>query len=120
MRQIHFSAWVLVLLSAVLQVLIFPLPGVYILCWFALTPLIIALLRARASGELEIEGSPRLQAATPLQGFVLAYVCGILWYAGTCYWIFGTMRNYGGLNGAAALLSLFLLFCYLGLYHGLF
>jgi len=119
-RQIHFSAWVLVLLSAVLQVLIFPLPGVYVLCWFALTPLIIALLRARPAGELEIEGSPRLQAATPLQGFVLAYVCGILWYAGTCYWIFGTMRNYGGLNGAAALLALFLFCCYLGLYHGLF
>jgi apolipoprotein N-acyltransferase len=119
-RQIHSSAWVLVLLSAVLQVLIFPLPGVYILCWFALTPLIIALLRTRPAGELEIEGSPRLQAATPLQGFVLAYVCGIIWYAGTCYWIFGTMRNYGGLNGAAALLVLFLFCCYLGLYHGLF
>lgn len=120
MREIHSSAWLLMLLSSVLQVLIFPLPGVYILCWFALTPLIIALLRTRPAGELEIEGSPRLQPATPLQGFVLAYVCGIIWYAGTCYWIFDTMRHYGGLNAAAALLVLFLFCCYLGLYHGLF
>ncbi len=49
MRQIHLSAWLLVVLSAILQVIIFPLPGVYVLSWFALAPLIVALL-ARASG----------------------------------------------------------------------
>ena len=53
-RQIHPSAWFLAVLSAILQVIIFPLPGVYILSWFALTPLLIALLRARPAGELEI------------------------------------------------------------------
>lgn len=120
MRQIHSSAWLLVLLSGVLQVLIFPLPGLYILCWFAITPLIIALLRARPAGELEVIGARRLQPATPAQGFLLAYVCGILWYAGTCYWIFDTMRHYGGLSAPVALLVLFLFCCYLGLYHGFF
>lgn len=120
MRQIHFSAWLLVGLSAVLQVLIFPLPGAYVLCWLALTPLLLALFRARPAGELEIAGSMRLQPATPAQGFLLAYVCGILWYAGTCYWIFDTMRQYGGLNAPMAVLVLFLFCCYLGLYHGLF
>ncbi len=110
----------LVVISAVLQILIFPLPGLYGLCWFALTPLILAILRARPAGELEIEGSPRLQDATPWQGFVLGYVCGIIWYAGTCYWIFDTMRLYGGLSAPMALLVLFLFCCYLGLYHGLF
>jgi apolipoprotein N-acyltransferase len=119
-RQIHFSAWLLVVLSAILQVIIFPLPGVYILSWFALTPLIVALLRARPAGELEIAGSVRLRPATPGQGFLLGYVCGILWYAGTCYWIYDTMRQYGGLSAAEALLALFLFCCYLGLYHGLF
>jgi predicted Na+-dependent transporter len=49
-RQIHSSAWLLVLLSAVLQILIFPLPGLYLLSWFALAPLIVALLRARPAG----------------------------------------------------------------------
>ena len=120
MRQIHFSAWVLVILSAILQVIIFPLPGIYILSWFALTPLIIALLRARPASELEIAGTVRLRPATPGQGFLVGYVCGILWYAGTCYWIYDTMRQYGGLSAPEALLALFLFSCYLGLYHGLF
>ena len=120
MRQIHLSAWLLVLLSTVLQILIFPLPGVYILSWFALTPLLLALLRARPAGELEIAGSLRLQPASPWQGFLLGYVSGILWYAGTCYWIFDTMRHFGGLNTPMAVLVLFLFCCYLGLYHGFF
>jgi len=119
-RQIHSSAWLLILLSAVLQILIFPLLGLYVLSWFALAPLIVALLRTRPASELEVAGSARLQPATPKQGFLLGYLCGIIWYAGTCYWIFDTMRQYGGLNAPMALLVLFLFCCYLGLYHGLF
>ena len=120
MRQIHPSAWLLAALSAILQILIFPLPGVYILSWLALAPLVVALLRARRAGQLEVAGLLRLQAASPWQGFLLGYFCGIVWYAGTCYWIYDTMRRYGGLNAAMALLVL-LLFCfYLGLYHGVF
>lgn len=120
MRQIHYSAWILVAVSAGFEVLIFPLPGVYVLSWIALTPLILAVLRARPVGELHVPGSLRLQPATPAQGFLLAYVCGILWYAGTCYWVFDTMRQYGGLSAPSALLVLFLFCCYLGLYQGLF
>jgi apolipoprotein N-acyltransferase len=119
-RQIHSSAWVLVCLSALLQVLIFPLPGMYVLSWFALTPLILAVLRARPAGELQINGSLRFDPATPLQGFLLGYACGILWYGGTCYWIYDTMRQYGGLSAPLALLVLLLFCAYLGLYHGLF
>jgi len=119
-RQIHFSAWLLIVLSAILQIIIFPLPGVYVLSWVALAPLILALLRARPEGQLEVAGSVRLQPATPGQGFLLGYVCGILWYAGTCYWIYDTMRNFGGLSAPEAALALFLFCCYLGLYHGLF
>jgi apolipoprotein N-acyltransferase len=119
-RQIHSSAWWLTGLSALLQILIFPLPNFYILSWIAFAPLIVALLRARTTGVLEIDGSTNLQAATPGQGFLLAYVCGILWYAGTCYWIYDTMHEHGGLNVFFALLALFLFCLYLGLYHGLF
>jgi apolipoprotein N-acyltransferase len=119
-RQIHFSAWLLIILSALLQVLIFPLPGLYVLSWFALAPLVVALLRARPAGELEINDTVKLRAATPGQAFVLAYVCGILWYAGTCYWIYDTMHEFGGLSAPLALLALFLFCLYLGLYHGLF
>jgi apolipoprotein N-acyltransferase len=119
-RQIHYSAWLLVLLSSVLQVLIFPLPGLYVLSWVAFAPLIVAVLRARPAGELEIAGSVNLRAATPGQAFLLGYVSGILWFAGTCYWIYDTMHEHGGLSVPVALLALFLFCLYLGLYHGLF
>jgi apolipoprotein N-acyltransferase len=119
-RQIHYSAWLLVLLSSLLQVLIFPLAGLYVLSWVAFAPLIVALLRARPEGVLEINGSVNLQAAKPGQAFLLAYVSGILWYAGTCYWIYNTMHEHGGLSVPFALLALFLFCLYLGLYHGVF
>jgi apolipoprotein N-acyltransferase len=119
-RQIHPSAWSLVSLSSLLQILIFPLPGLYVLSWVAFAPLIVALLRARPAGALEIDGAINLQAAKPGQAFLLAYVSGILWYAGTCYWIYNTMHEYGGLSVPLALLALFLFCLYLALYHGLF
>jgi apolipoprotein N-acyltransferase len=119
-RQIHFSAWLLVLLSSILQVLIFPLAGLYLLSWVAFAPLIVALLRARPVGVLEMDGSVNLQAAKPGQAFLLAYTSGILWYAGTCYWIYNTMHEHGGLSAPVAVLALFLFCLYLGLYHGLF
>jgi len=119
-RQIHSSAWLLVGLSSLLQVLIFPLAGFYVLSWVAFAPLIVALLHARPAGALEIDGSSNLEAAKPAQAFLLAYVSGILWYAGTCYWIYDTMHQYGGLSVPLAALALFLFCLYLGLYHGLF
>jgi apolipoprotein N-acyltransferase len=119
-RQIHSSAWLLVGLSSLLQVLIFPLAGLYVLSWVAFAPLIVALLRARPAGVLEIDGSLDLQAAKPGQAFLLAYISGILWYSGTCYWIYNTMHEHGGLSVPVALLALFLFCLYLGLYHGLF
>ena len=58
--------------------------------------------------------------AKPGQAFLLAYLCGILWYAGTCYWIFNTMRQYGGVGTLAACGLLFLFCLYLAIYHGVF
>jgi len=82
--------------------------------------MIVALLRARPAGALEIDGSVNLEPAKPMQAFLLSYVSGILWYAGTCYWIYDTMHQYGGLSAPLALLALFLFCLYLGLYHGIF
>jgi apolipoprotein N-acyltransferase len=106
--------------SAVLQVVIFPLPGMYGLSWIAVAPLLVAILRARAPETLQLDGQARLLPATPWQGFVLGYGCGILWFAGTCYWIFDTMHRYGGLPIPAAVLALILFCLYVGLYHGMF
>jgi len=120
--KIHRSAWGLVLLSAVLQVVIFPLPGLYGLAWVAVAPLLVAILRARATEtlQLQLDDQAHLLPATPWQGFVLGYVCGILWFAGTCYWIFDTMHRYGGLPIPVAVLALILFCMYVGLYHGMF
>lgn len=119
-RQIHASAWRLVLLSAALQVVIFPLPGWYCLAWVAVAPLLIALLRAQPGGALQVNASVRLVPASPWQGFVLAYACGILWYFGTCYWVYGPMHRYGGLSVPVVLPTMLLAAMHEGLYRGLF
>jgi apolipoprotein N-acyltransferase len=120
MIGIERRAWLLTILSAVLQVLIFPLANLYMLSWFAIAPLLVAVLQARAPETLQLRGEIKLLPAHPLQGFFLGYLCGILWYGGSCYWVYSTMKQYGGIGsfGAAGLLVLFCL--YLALYHGAF
>jgi len=107
-------------MSAALQIVIFPLADLYWLSWIAIAPLIIALLRARRAGALALDGAVKLAPASPWQGFLLAYACGVLWSGGTCYWVFDTMHRYGGLPVAAAGFVLLLFCLYIGLYHGLF
>ena len=107
-------------MSAILQVLIFPLPNLYVLSWIAVTPLLFGLLRARRPATLQLQAGMKLLPANILQGFALGYLCGISWYCGNCYWVYNTMKQYGGI-GAPGAAGLLLLFClYLGLYHGLF
>jgi len=121
-RRTPSNAWCLVLLSVGLQIVIFPLPNLYGFSWIAVAPLIVAILRARAPEalQLQLDNQARLLPATLWQGFVLGYVCGILWCAGTCYWVFDTMHRYGGLPIPAAVLALILFCMYIGLYHGMF
>jgi len=118
--RIHKSAWLLVLLSAGLQIVIFPLPNLYFLDWVAVAPLLIALLSAREPDTPQLLARVKLLPAKPGQAFLLAYACGILWYAGTCYWIYNTMRQYGGVGTLAAAGLLFLFCLYLAIYHGVF
>src|SRR5215468_5315851 len=113
-------AWLLAIISAVLQALIFPLANLYMAGWVAIAPLLIAILRARNPETLQLKGMEKFVPANVKQGFLLGYLCGILWYGGTCYWVFNTMKQYGGIGmlGATGLLVLFCL--YLALYHGAF
>jgi apolipoprotein N-acyltransferase len=120
MLRIERSAWLLSILSAILQVVIFPLPNFYLLSWIAVAPLLIAILRARRPRTLQLQGAENFLPARPMQGFLLGYVSGILWYIGNCYWIYSTMKQYGGLNVFEAAGILFLFSLYLGLYNGLF
>src|SRR5208282_5704344 len=72
------------------------------------------------TGGAELRAGMKLLPASPLQAFLLGYVCGILWYAGTCYWIYGVMHQYGGVNMPAGI-GILILFClYLAIYHGIF
>lgn len=122
MFRIAKTAWLLAIFSGLLQILIFPLPNLYVLCWVATAPLVVAILRAQRPKTLQLLDSSGIvfTPASPLQGFALGYVSGIVWYAGTCYWIFETMHQYGGLSGFAAL-GVLILFClYLALYSGAF
>jgi len=119
-RKIHSSAWRLMLLSAVLQIVIFPLPGLYWLSWIAVTPLLVAMLRARVPESLQIDAGVRLAPASLWQGFLLSYICGVLWHLGTCYWVFDTMHRYGGIAIPWAFLILLAASMHEALYHGLF
>jgi len=121
-RQLHLDAWLLAILSGVLQILVFPLPNLYPLSWIAVAPLVIAVLRAREPEEIRLPAglAQKYLPATAFQGFLLGYVSGVMWYAGTCYWVYHTMHQYGGLSAPAAT-GILVLFClYLGLYEGLF
>ncbi|HEV2112535.1 MAG TPA: apolipoprotein N-acyltransferase [Terriglobales bacterium] len=107
--------------SGGLQVLIFPTPSLSTLCWIALVPLLLAILKQRSTGpELISARGLLLSGTTAWQGFLLGYVSGIIWYAGSCFWVYHVMHAYGGLSAPVAL-GVLMLFClYLALYHGAF
>jgi len=115
--RISAKAWRWAALAGVLQVLIFPSPAWSPLAWVALAPLLVAVLQ-RPDEEVLRPGVA--EGLTLKQGFLLGYLCGFIWYLGSCYWVFHVMHSYGGLPAPVAA-GVLVLFClYLGLYHGLF
>jgi apolipoprotein N-acyltransferase len=93
----------------------FPLAGPLppwrsVFAWFGLVPLLWAIISAAQGGR------PR-----PLRrAFLLAYLCGVLWYAGNCYWVRDVMLQYGDMPPLAPTLLLVGYSLVLGLYFGLF
>jgi len=120
--RIRRNAWLLAAASGVLQVLIFPEPALYILSWVALAPLIYAILQCREQDALLTlaEGGNFFAPASASQGFLLGYLSGVVWYLGSCYWVFHVMHDYGNLSEATSAVLLVMFSLYLGLYHGLF
>jgi len=107
--------WAAAGLSAGLLELPFPLAGPMppwrsVFAWFALVPLLWALLANLQS----VERHPLRRA------FFVAYLCGVLWYLGNCYWIRDTMSHYGDMPPLAPTLLLVGFSLVLGLYFGLF
>jgi apolipoprotein N-acyltransferase len=111
----RWKLWAAAVLSAALLELPFPLAGPLpawrtVIAWFGLVPLLWAVLKASAAKQ------PR-----PLRrGFLLAYLCGVLWFMGNCYWIRNTMMHYGDMPRGAPTLLLVGFSLVLGLYFGLF
>jgi apolipoprotein N-acyltransferase len=122
-KGIHKSAWLFAVVSGLLQVLIFPRPNLYWLCWIALAPLMYALLRAREADATELltdETYSFLVPARAWQGFLLGWASGTVFYFGTCYWVYIVMHSYGGLPPVVSFLLLILFSLYIGLHHGIF
>ncbi|KAA6464983.1 apolipoprotein N-acyltransferase [Acidobacteria bacterium AB60] len=114
MHPMAWRFWAAAVLSAVLLELPFPLAGPLppargVIAWFAFVPLLWAVLR------LAFEDRQPLR-----RSFLVAYLCGILWYAGNCYWIYDTMLLHGDLPPVASALLLLGFSVVLGLYFGLF
>lgn len=115
MRLIPTRLWLLVLASALLQLIPFPIAGPVsgwraAFAWICLIPLLYALLQpAKDAQPLSLK-----------QAAALGYLAGIAWYMGNCYWIYQTMYLYGGLPKPVAIGILCLFALYLGLYHAFF
>jgi apolipoprotein N-acyltransferase len=113
--QSTWKPWAAAGLSAGLLELPFPLAGPMppwrsVFAWFALVPLLWALL----------SDSPAKERHPLRRSFFIAYLCGFLWYLGNCYWIRDTMSHYGDMPTLAPTLLLVGFSLVLGLYFGLF
>jgi apolipoprotein N-acyltransferase len=110
-----WKLWAAAGLSAGLLELPFPLAGPMppwrnLFAWFGLVPLLWAILSPAC-----------VSRRRPLRhAFLLAYLCGFLWYAGNCYWIRDTMSHYGDMPLFAPTLLLIGYSLVLGLYFGFF
>lgn len=91
------------MLSGLLLALSFPKFGHPALAWVALAPLMLALQR------------------TPVRpAFTLGLTTGVVYFAGTLYWVTRVMVVYGGLPTVVAALVNALLIAYLALYPAIF
>lgn len=102
-------------MSAALLELPFPIAGPMppwrsVFAWFGLVPLLWAILTPATA-----------ESKRPFRlAFLLAYLCGVLWYIGNCYWVRDTMLHYGDMPTGAPTLLLIAFSLVLGLYFGLF
>jgi apolipoprotein N-acyltransferase len=115
MRRATFKLWIAAALSAGLLELPFPIAGPMppwrsVFAWFGLAPLLWAVLHPSVA-----EGKRPLRRA-----FLIAYLCGFLWYCGNCYWVRDTMSKYGDMPPMAPTLLMLGFSAVLGLYFGLF
>lgn len=115
MGKLIRQPWLVGVLSAALLALPFAIAGPTpywrtFFAWVAFVPLLLALLAP---------GNRTRRHAVP-RGMLAAYIMGVLWYAGDCYWIYQTMLYYGGLPPLVSVGILALYSLILGLYFAAF
>jgi apolipoprotein N-acyltransferase len=105
--------------TAILLDLPFPLAGPLppwrsVFAWFALVPLLVALLRFSVA-------RPERKRRWVL-GWSLAagWLTGSVWFGANCYWVYDTMHLYGGMTGPMAVVALIAFSLYLGFWLGAF
>lgn len=91
-------------LSGLFLFLCFPLPNWNYLVWIASAPLLAALVNERR----------------PRHAFLQAYLTGMIFFAGSCYWFVFVMERHGGLGPVLALGVLLLFVLVFSLYFGVF
>ncbi|HVZ23010.1 MAG TPA: apolipoprotein N-acyltransferase [Vicinamibacterales bacterium] len=100
----QLADWTAAAASGVLLVLSFPKFGHPVFAWIALAPLLLALV----------------SRVSMLRAFGLGLTTGVIYFAGTLYWMSGVMGRYGGLNTAVAIAVNAAFVAYVALYPALF
>jgi apolipoprotein N-acyltransferase len=91
-------------ITGLLLVSCFPGLSLHWLIWVACVPLLLALMTE----------------ARPLHGFLIGYLCGIVFLLGSCYWFVAVTEHYGGLSLALSIGVLLLFALVLGVIFGAF
>ena len=97
------TKWILAVVSGLLLTAAFPKPGLSLLAWVALVPLLVAL-----------------QGLDAARAFRFGMIAGLVHYLTLLYWVVFTMRTYGYLPWWQCIALLVLLAAYLAVYTGLF
>ncbi len=92
-------------LSGALLALSFPKFGHPAFAWIALAPLLVAVTHRRHTSR---------------RAFLLGLVTGVLYFAGTLYWLVETMTTFGGLSTTLATCAAAVLVAYLALFPAAF
>ena len=98
-----FLPIVLAILSGSLLFLSFPRWELYLLAWIAFVPLFFAIQNQPAS-----------------KSFLLGWIAGMVYFAGTLSWVTISMHDYGKVPWIISYFLMLLLVAYLALYVGLF
>ena len=117
MRGIPWKLLAAAALTAILLDFPFPIAGPLdlfgtIFAWYALAPLLAALLRLD-------DGRNRRRWLLGWS-FVAGWLAGALWFGANCYWVYNTMHLYGGMDRPMAAVCLVAFSLYLGFWFGLF